>query len=296
MTCQDFEPFLFAYVDGEFDGPREGRRRRPPRRLRGLPPRGGGAEGLQAQDAPVGASSSALSPPAPAALRARIEASLEKERAPVSLSRTCGPPTSSREPRRRRTVATVVWLSGASSEQANRLIQRPSPPPAGAAARRPGPDEQAQHVRDWLRGRVDFAPSRIPELRNVRLQAPASRSSTATPRLRGLRPAWRLRDPARRVSLCLRRPEPAPALGPPHRRPRRAARQPARVQRGGVEGPRDRLLAGERPRRGDLVELLEPLPKQQAAAAASAPPSGRWARPSARSQAAQRGASRRARL
>ncbi|MGC4113531.1 MAG: zf-HC2 domain-containing protein [Myxococcales bacterium] len=170
MNCQDFEPFLFAYVDGEFDGPEKAdadahlgtceacrreveEQRAFKRKMREV-------------------ASGAASALAPATLRDRIEASLEKERAPTPITRYLKPsylvPASLAAAA---TIATVVWLSGTSPEPANRLIQeailhhqRDLPLDVQAQG------EQSQPVRDWLRGRVDFAPSRIPELRNVALR------------------------------------------------------------------------------------------------------------------------------
>lgn len=169
MTCQDFEPFLFAYVDGEFDGleradadthlatcdacRREVEEQRAyKRRMR------------EAASAP-----SALNPTAPSDLRARLSARLDAEARPRRLfSRPAMAAAAALAAAA--SVAVAVYLrAGFSREQANALV-------AAAIAHHQGDlpldvqDAQVAHVRDWMRGRVDFAPSRIPELRNAALR------------------------------------------------------------------------------------------------------------------------------
>ena len=122
MNCQDFEPFLFAYVDGEFDGPEKAdadehlcccqacrseveEQRAFKRRLR-----------------EVAASTSSLNPPAPAALRESIGAALAKERAPRRLPWVRPTVLVPAGLAAAASVAVVVWLLGASPEQTNALV------------------------------------------------------------------------------------------------------------------------------------------------------------------------------
>lgn len=268
MNCQDFEPFLFAYVDGEFDGPEKADAdahlavceacRREVEEQRSFKRR--------MREVASGASA------APAALRERIEASLERERAPLALRRYLRPayvvPAGLAAAA---AVAVVVWLSGTSPAQANALIQE-----AIAHHQRDLPldvqaqGEQAQPVRDWLRGRVDFAPSRIPELRNVALRGARLSQLNGHPAAyvvygpRGAGPGGHLK----RVSLLV---FDAPDLRLPAGR--RIADHDVVLanQRGyNVAVWKDKEIAyslvsdlDER----DLVELLQPLPKEDAAGA-----------------------------
>ena len=207
MNCQDFEPFLFAYVDGEFDGPERSdadahlaaceacrreveQQRAYKRRMR-----------------EVAATPCALNPPAPAVLREHLCDALAAEPAarrlaflrprilvPFGLAAAAA-------------VAMFVWASGTSPAQADALIRE-------AINHHQGnlpldvQDEHVQQVRDWMRGRLDFAPSRIPELRNVAMRGARLSSLNGHPAayvVYSPRPAAGAvaGAPARRVSLLV---------------------------------------------------------------------------------------------
>ncbi|HEY3447568.1 MAG TPA: zf-HC2 domain-containing protein [Myxococcales bacterium] len=267
MDCQDFEPFLFAYVDGEFDGPERADADTHLAECEACRREVEQQRAFKRRLKEVASEASALSPPAPAALRERIESALAQERAPRRLPLLRPAYLVPAGLAAAATVAVIVWLSGTSPEQANAFITASILHHQGDL-RLDVEDDQSQKVRDWLRGRVDFAPSRIPELRNVAMRG------ARVSQLNGRPAAYvlygpRAGAPARRVSLLV---FDAPDLRLPAGR--RIADHDVLLanQRGyNVAVWKDREIAYSLVSdldEHDLVELLEPLPEQREAAGA----------------------------
>lgn len=167
MTCQDFEPFLLAYVDGEFDGPEKTDADAHLAQCEGCRNEVALQRAFKRRLRAASGSESVLNPAPPQHLRAGILAAIKRERprrfvlarpalaVPVALAMAAA-------------VAVVVYLHSRHGD-ADALI-------AAAVAHHQGDlpldvqDAQVAHVRDWLRGKVDFAPSRIPELRKAAMR------------------------------------------------------------------------------------------------------------------------------
>jgi len=165
MTCQELEPFLLAYVDGEFESAETAEveshlaecescrnevehQREYKRRMR------------EAARAAVGEG-------APAALRQRITAAVAAEPRPRRSLRpfiifpALGAGATA--------AGVVVYLSEANQQKASIYVTA-----AVAHHQKDLPleveDPQIPNIQKWFHGKVDFAPSRIPTLRQVSLR------------------------------------------------------------------------------------------------------------------------------
>lgn len=169
MNCQDFEPFLFAFVDGEFDGPEKADAEAHLAQCEACRREVEVQKAFKRRLRVVATAPGALNPPAPSQLRAGLVAALAREPAPRGTLAFLRP-------------AVLVPLSLAAAASIATVVVYLKTGPVDdpmpfindtiAHHQRELPmdvqDHRAAAVGAFLQGKVDFAP-RIPELRNASL-------------------------------------------------------------------------------------------------------------------------------
>lgn len=169
MTCKDFEPFLFAYVDGEFEGPEKAAADTHLAECEACRNEVEAQRAFKRRVREAAATPSPANPGAPAHLRANLVAALAKEPAPSNVvflrPRFLVPAALATAA----SVAVIAYFATGRTADTSSLV-RESIAHHQIDLPLDVQDPQLANVQEWLRGKVDFAPSRIPNLRPVSLR------------------------------------------------------------------------------------------------------------------------------
>ena len=169
MTCEDLEPLLHPFVDGEVDGPErfeiESHLAACPRCQASVAEHQRYKHKLRE----VAVSASLLNPPAPERLRQNLRRTLREEPVPVRplwrRPRVVYPALAAFASA---AAGMTLYLQSAAISQTDRVMsdavrfhQRELPLEVQAL--------ELPQIQSWFKGKVDFAPTRIPTVRNVNL-------------------------------------------------------------------------------------------------------------------------------